>query len=81
MIVHHDQALVMSELAPERTNNKSIIDLAGRIEVSQEDEISFMEDWLFARDEQQSDNNRNHAYENGWYGNTTTIRCTGKFKR
>ena len=62
MIVHHDQALVMSELAPERTNNKSIIDLAGRIEVSQEDEISFMEDWLFARDEQQSDNNHNHMH-------------------
>jgi uncharacterized protein (DUF305 family) len=62
MIVHHDQALVMSELAPERTNNKSIIDLAGRIEVSQEDEISFMEDWLFARDEQQSDNSHNHMH-------------------
>ena len=28
MIVHHEQAIVMSEMADERTNNKSILDLA-----------------------------------------------------
>ena len=58
MIVHHNQALVMSELAPERTNNQSIIDLAGRIEVSQDDEISFMNDWLFARGEDAEENEK-----------------------
>ena len=51
MIVHHEQALFMSELASERTNAQSIVDLAGRIEASQEDEINFMEGWLAERDE------------------------------
>ena len=51
MIVHHEQAIVMSEMADERTNNKSIIDLAKRIDVSQKDEINFMESWLKDRDE------------------------------
>ena len=51
MIVHHEQALFMSKLASERTNAQSIVDLAGRIEASQEDEINFMEGWLTERDE------------------------------
>ena len=28
MIVHHEQAIVMSEMADERTNNKTILDLS-----------------------------------------------------
>ena len=51
MIIHHEQAIVMSEMADERTNNKSILDLAKRIDVSQKDEINFMESWLKDRDE------------------------------
>ena len=51
MIVHHEQALIMSKLAKQRTNSKAIIDLAGRIEGSQEDEIEFMTSWLKDRDE------------------------------
>ena len=51
MIVHHEQAIVMSNMADERTNNKTIIDLAKRIDVSQEDEINFMESWLKQRNE------------------------------
>ena len=50
MIVHHEQAIVMSKLAAKRTNNKTIIDLANRIDLSQVDEINFMESWLSARD-------------------------------
>lgn len=46
MIVHHDQAVVMSRLVADRTNNKTIVDLAKRIESSQIDEINFMESWL-----------------------------------
>ena len=42
MIIHHHQALLMSRLAIPSTNNQTILDLAGRIDVSQEDEISFM---------------------------------------
>ena len=51
MIVHHEQAILMSNMAAERTNNKTIIDLAKRIDVSQEDEINFMESWLKQRNE------------------------------
>ena len=50
MIIHHNQAVVLSNLVPDRTNNQSIIDLAGRINVSQADEIKFMDDWLDKQD-------------------------------
>ena len=49
MIVHHEQAILMSSFASKRTNNKTILDLAKRIDVSQEDEINFMENWLAQR--------------------------------
>ena len=60
MIVHHEQAIVMSEMADERTNNKSILDLASRIDASQKDEINFMESWLKDRDEFQDNKLENH---------------------
>ena len=50
MIIHHHQALLMSKLAVQSTNNQSILDLAGRIDVSQKDEISFMQGWLKERE-------------------------------
>ena len=61
MIVHHEQALLMSRLAPERTNNQAILDLAGRIDVSQDDEISFMQGWLNERTESVPDTGGTHA--------------------
>ena len=42
MIHHHGQALEMAALAPARTNNRQVLDLAARIDASQEDEIAFM---------------------------------------
>ena len=63
MIVHHEQAIFMSEMADERTNNKSILDLAKRIDASQKDEINFMESWLNDRNEfngTQIDKHNNH---------------------
>ncbi|MDG2020162.1 MAG: DUF305 domain-containing protein [SAR86 cluster bacterium] len=60
MIVHHQQAIVMSLLAAKRTNNKTIIDLANRIDSSQEDEIDFMRSWLESRDEKP---NKEHAHQ------------------
>ena len=42
------------------TNSSTILDLAGRIESSQEDEINFMESWLKDRDEFQDNNLENH---------------------
>jgi len=60
MIIHHHQALVMSRLAAQSTNNQAILDLAGRIDVSQKDEISFMQGWLKKREEQVSDPTSEH---------------------
>jgi uncharacterized protein (DUF305 family) len=51
MIEHHKQAILISNMADKRTNNKIIIDLANRIDSSQEDEINFMENWLVSREE------------------------------
>ena len=61
MIIHHHQALLMSRLAIPSTNNQAILDLAGRIDVSQEDEISFMQDWLQEREEQVPDPTTEHS--------------------
>ena len=60
MIVHHEQAVLMSSYVESRTNNKTILDLAKRIDVSQVDEINFMESWLKARNEEVSMNHINH---------------------
>ena len=60
MIIHHNQAIVMSNLVDGRTNSQAIIDLAGRIKVSQDDEINFMENWLKERDEMM--HSRHHAH-------------------
>jgi uncharacterized protein (DUF305 family) len=55
MIPHHHQAMEMAELVADRTNNPEIIDLAGRIDASQGDEIAFMQQWLAERGEQVPD--------------------------
>ena len=61
MIIHHKQAIIMSNMAENRTNNKVILELAKRIEVSQEDEINFMGSWLKERDEYETKiNSHNH---------------------
>ena len=50
----------MSELAEERTNNQTILDLADRIDISQEDEIDFMENWLESRGENKNLSGHKH---------------------
>ncbi|MEJ1962129.1 MAG: DUF305 domain-containing protein [Gammaproteobacteria bacterium] len=49
MIWHHHQALEMAALAPERTNNPKLLEVAHRIEATQSDEIRFMQKWLAER--------------------------------
>ena len=71
MIVHHEQAILMSNMADERTNNKTIIDLAKRIDVSQEDEISFMESWLKQRNEYMNKMQDKHHMHMGMVGMAT----------
>ncbi|TDF35173.1 DUF305 domain-containing protein [Alteromonadaceae bacterium M269] len=55
MIPHHNQAVQMAELVAERTNRQELIDVAGRINASQADEIGFMQEWLSARGEEVPD--------------------------
>ncbi len=49
MIPHHHQAVEMAALVAERTNRPELIDVAGRIDASQKDEIEFMQNWLRER--------------------------------
>jgi uncharacterized protein (DUF305 family) len=51
MIPHHHQAIEMAALVADRTNRPEIIDAAGRINGSQNDEIAFMQQWLQSRGE------------------------------
>lgn len=51
MLVHHAQALAMTALVDERTDNPSIRSLARRIRTSQEYEIGLMNNWLSAHEE------------------------------
>jgi uncharacterized protein (DUF305 family) len=51
MIVHHAQAVEMSALVKGRTNRKEIVEAAGRITASQDDEMKFMRSWLAERGE------------------------------
>jgi uncharacterized protein (DUF305 family) len=46
MIGHHAQALDMTALVEERSENQDLYKLAARIELSQADEIKMMQDWL-----------------------------------
>jgi uncharacterized protein (DUF305 family) len=55
MIPHHHQAIEMAELVADRTNRQELLDVAGRIDASQADEIEFMQEWLGSRNEQVPD--------------------------
>ncbi|MEO3781904.1 DUF305 domain-containing protein [Actinocorallia sp. B10E7] len=46
MIVHHGQAVVMSDLAPTRASDTRVKSLASRIRAAQAGEITLMRDWL-----------------------------------
>jgi uncharacterized protein (DUF305 family) len=63
MIPHHQQALVMAELAPARTNSLEILEIAGRIDASQNDEIAFMTQWLNQRGEDAVRSSDTHTHE------------------
>jgi uncharacterized protein (DUF305 family) len=61
MIPHHHQAKEMAALVAERTNNAEVIEIAGRIDASQGDEIEFMQSWLSDRGERVPDPTAHHA--------------------
>jgi len=62
MIPHHGQALEMAALVADRTNRSELIDIAGRINSSQADEIEFMEDWLAERNGVQQSSHGHHGH-------------------
>jgi uncharacterized protein (DUF305 family) len=61
MIGHHAQALEMVALLRTRTNRDDMRLLARRIELSQEDEIMLMQQWLQQRGQQVPDAHAHHA--------------------
>lgn len=61
MIVHHGQAVQMAALVADRTNRQALIDVAGRIDASQADEIAFMRTWLAQRGQDAADPHAAHG--------------------
>ena len=64
MIPHHAQALEMTALVADRTAGETMQRLAQRIELSQEDEIGMMQEWLRARGQDVPGVDTHHAP--GW---------------
>lgn len=60
MIVHHGQAVTMSDLAPDRAASSRVLDLAERIGLAQDGEIGLMQRWLRLRDEEVTDPHDSH---------------------
>jgi uncharacterized protein (DUF305 family) len=48
MVVHHEQAIEMAQLADGRAESQDVLDLAARIEAAQQPEIEQMQSWLEA---------------------------------
>ena len=61
MIPHHNQAVQMAALVADRTNNPELVEIAGKIDASQADEIEFMQSWLAERGEEVPDPSAHHA--------------------
>ena len=60
MIHHHQQAIVMTDYASERTQSTSIRLMARRMAVSQTDEMQLMREWLTERDIDPGDHSHAH---------------------
>ena len=64
MIAHHAQAIEITELLAARNSRDVMQRLAQRIELSQEDEIAMMQEWLRSRGQAVPDLDAHHA--SGW---------------
>ena len=60
MIGHHAQAVEMVALVPQRSASDAVRKLAQRIDVSQQDEMKMMREWLLARSQQIPDPRAHH---------------------
>ena len=61
MIPHHAQALEMTELLDPRPASDAMRQMARRIELSQEDEIEMMQEWLRERGQTVTETDAHHA--------------------
>lgn len=68
MIVHHQQAVEMAALVPDRTNNEAILAIARRITASQADEMNQMREWLAERGEPAEMPGMGHTHHAGMAG-------------
>ena len=72
MIGHHFQAVQMAALVGERSNFEEVVEIAGRIDAAQSDEIEFMRGWLTERNQEapdpaviaQSEHGLHHRFHN-----------------
>jgi uncharacterized protein (DUF305 family) len=63
MILHHAQAVTLAAMVPSRSAREDLRSLAERIDVTQEDEMRYMADWLRDRGENVPD--PAHAHPTG----------------
>ncbi|MEX2530825.1 MAG: DUF305 domain-containing protein [Gemmatimonadota bacterium] len=61
MIAHHDQALRMARMTSEQGAGLEVSQFSERIDISQQDEIRFMERWLDERDQAIPGEDERHA--------------------
>lgn len=62
MIAHHAQALEMTALVPDRSENQGFRLLTQRIEITQKSEIKMMQDWLRKRGEDVPEATPHHGH-------------------
>ena len=77
MIAHHGQAIMMAALAPTSSTRADVRVLAERIDVSQRDEIEYMQRWLRERGETVPDAHAGHDMARGNMAGHDMARMAG----
>lgn len=77
MIAHHEQAIRMADLAPQRASNTQLRNLAERISVAQKVEIAVYKAWLTERKLPENDPKHNHATMPGMHPETAVAALAG----
>lgn len=65
MIPHHEQAIIMADLAPTRTENADILTLAAAIKAAQAPEIATMKSWLTTEADESSKSDPHAGHDMG----------------
>lgn len=65
MIPHHEQAIIMADLAPSRTENAAILTLAAAIKAAQAPEIATMKSWLTTEADEASKSDPHAGHDMG----------------